>query len=256
MTDTIAVVSDHQIPFHDKASIAATNKYLKALKPDGVIINGDFMDFPALSLKFKRARADKGQIAEELEEGKQQLRDLRAAVGKNSDIWFLEGNHDMRWRTYIEERADELGPLVDDWLTLTTALELDKLNIEFRTGWDTGSAIWERDGLVVTHGSWHSKTSAAKNHRDHYGSALFAHIHRPTLDAKTTHDGRVQIARSTGALCNIHGDKLPPRASNTPSTDSVQGFAVIHFGATRYQVHLLDIVNNTVTGLDGKEYTA
>lgn len=253
MTDRVAVVADHQIPFHDEAAIGAVNAYLRVLRPDLIIINGDFMDFPSLSTKFKRNHSDRGQLAVELAEGQRQLAALRKAA-RGADIIYNEGNHELRWRTYIEERADELSPLVPNWLNLKTALEMDKYGVEFREGWDTGGALWERGGLVVTHGNWHAKGTAARSHREYYGSALFSHVHRPTMDSVSGYDGGVHIARSTGCLCNVSGPNLPPRASTTPTADSVQGFAVVDFGATRYQVHLLEVVEGVVLGLDGKEY--
>ncbi len=255
MTDNVVVVADQQIPFQDDAAIGAVNKYIHALKPDEIIINGDFMDFPTLSTKWAVKSVDRGQLIPQLETGKEHLRELRR-VAKRADIVYLEGNHDMRWRSYIEARADELSPLVPEWLNLSTALEMDKLGIEYRAGWDSGDAYWERAGLVVTHGNWHAKTSAARSHREYYGSALFSHVHRPTMDGVSGFDGSVHIARSTGCLCNVSGPNMPPRASTTPTADSVQGFALIQFGKSRYQVHLLDVIDGVVLGLDGKEYRA
>ena len=254
MTHTVLVVADHQIPYHDAAAIEAVHKYAKVLRPDEVIINGDFMDFPQLSTKFKRDRSMRYALEDDLALGKGVLKDLRKAVGKRAVITYLEGNHELRLRSFVKEQADALEPLLDSTLTVQHLLELDSMGIGFIPGWDTGSSYWERDGLMVTHGNWHAKTTAAKSHMNYYGSVLFSHVHRPTISGETPYTGTPRLARSTGCLCAVRGHQQPPRAGTTPGSDWVQGFAVIHFGLKRYQVHILDIVDGIVTGLDGKEY--
>lgn len=254
MTHTVLVVADHQIPYHDPAAIEAVHKYAKVLRPDEVVINGDFMDFPQLSTKFKRNHTTRYALEDDIDAGIEILTDLRKSVGKRCRITWLEGNHCLRLRTFVTEKADAFEPLLNSALSIPTLLGLDKLDIEFRVGWDTGEARWERDGLVVTHGNWHAKTTAAKSHMNYYGSVVFAHVHRPMIYGETPYTGTPRIARSFGCLCAVRGHQQPPRAGTTPGSDWVQGFGVLHFGDKRYQVHSLDIVEGIVTGLDGKEY--
>jgi predicted phosphodiesterase len=255
MAYTVAVLADHQIPYHDEDAIEAVNKYLHVLKPDEIVINGDFMDFPMLSTKFKRNHTTRYALQTDIDEGKYVLQSHRKAAPKAKITW-LEGNHELRLRSFVEEQADAFEPLLDTSLAIPTLFELDKYKVDWVQGWDTGNALWERDGLRITHGSWHSKSSAAKSHMGYYGSVIFAHIHRPTIYGETDYSGVPQIARSVGCLCNVSGDKQPPRAGTTPGSDWIQGFGIVHFGAKRYQVHSLDIINGTVIGLNGKEYHA
>lgn len=254
MTDTAVVISDQQIPFQDPLSNAAVLDYARALKPKTVIINGDFMDFPTLSTKFAARRADVGKLNDELAQGREYLSQLRQAVGRKAEIVFNEGNHEARWWTYVESQAAAFVPLTDEWLTVATALKLDKFDIRYRDGYYEGRALWERDGLVVTHGNWHGKSTHGKQHQAYYGSVLYGHLHRPGITSSTNYRGETHIAWSTGCLCNIEGPNMPPRKGTTPTSDSVQGFAVVHFGSRRYQVHLLDIIKHTVVGLNGREY--
>ena len=253
MAHTVAVLADHQIPYHDEGAIEAGNKYIYDLKPDEIVINGDFMDFPMLSTKFRRNHTTRYALQTDLDEGKYVLKSHRKAAPK-AKITLLEGNHELRLRSFIEEQADVLEPLLDTALNVESLLGLDTLDIDWVQGWDTGKALWKREGLIITHGSWHSKASAAKSHMGYYGSVIFAHIHRPTIYGETDYTGVPQIARSIGCLCNVSGDKQPPRAGTTPGSDWIQGFGVVHFTDKRYQVHSLDIINGSVIGLNGKEY--
>ena len=255
MAYTAVVIADHQIPYHDTDAIEALNKYIHAVKPDEIVINGDFMDFPMLSTKFRRNHTTRYALQQHLDEGKYVLKSHRKAA-PNAKITLLEGNHELRLRSFVEEQADALEPLLDTALSVESLLGLDEYGVDWIPGWDTGKAIWERDGLMITHGSWHSKSSAAKSHLAYYGSTIFAHIHRPTIAAETDFFGVPKIARSVGCLCNIAGDNQPPRAGTTPGSDWVQGFAVVHFGDTRYQVHSMDIIKGEIIGLNGKTYRA
>ena len=253
MAYTVVVLADHQIPFHDEKAIEAVNKYMRVLKPDEVVINGDMMDFPMLSTKFRRNHTTRYALQKDIDEGKYVLKSHTKAAPKAKFEW-LEGNHELRLRSFVQEQADAFEPLLETSLALPSLLGLRELGVEWTGGWDEGSALWERDGLVITHGNWHAKTTAAKNHMQYYGSVIFSHIHRPTIYAENDYTGTPHIARSIGCLCNVRGPKQPPRAGTTPGSDWVQGLGVIYFTKNRYQVYTPDIIDGVLIGLDGKEY--
>ena len=130
MAYTVAVLADHQIPYHDENAIEAVNKYIHDLKPDEIVINGDFMDFPMLSTKFRRNHTTRYALQQDLDEGKYVLKSHRKAAPK-AKITLLEGNHELRLRTFIEEQADVLEPLLDSALNVESLLGLDELGIEW-----------------------------------------------------------------------------------------------------------------------------
>ena len=52
--ETIVVVPDLQIPYHDKRAVQGVTNYIERTKPDQVVVLGDMLDFAYLSTKFLR----------------------------------------------------------------------------------------------------------------------------------------------------------------------------------------------------------
>lgn len=253
MSHTVAIVADAQIPFHDERSLDAVYSYLRALKPDEVIINGDWLDFPGLTTKFARSAASINNLSNELDEGRYTLGELRTAVGRNASMTYLEGNHEFRVSTLVNERADGLSSLLDHELSMPNLLGLDKLRIEYRPGWRDGTAFWQRDGLTVLHGNYHG-AAAARRHWEMYGSCVFSHVHKPMVFGLGNISGPHK-AISTGCLCNVSGPNMPPRGGTTAQTDWLQGIVVVRFAPSGiYNMFEVGINDHTLIGLDGKEY--
>src|SRR3990167_2176768 len=177
----VLIASDQQIPFHDTRAIAAVHKYMADFQPDVIIHNGDLLDFADLTTKFLRDARNRGQTKKHIETARDMLKE-ELALAPKAKIIILEGNHEDRIRVLVQEQADGLEPFLADELSLARMLALPR--VEFRGGYQSGSAYWEHNGLVVTHGSSSAK-NAAEVMLNQEGSVIFGHTHRESLTERT-----------------------------------------------------------------------
>ncbi len=100
-----AVISDIHFDLHHKPTWRAFKKWVAAVKPDGIIINGDFVDFGMLSRYIQRAGAPFNAIAQ-IQCFVDEANWLRQHTNR---LVVIEGNHDERWeRVIYGERAQQL----------------------------------------------------------------------------------------------------------------------------------------------------
>lgn len=249
---TAVVLSDEQVPSHDRALIdGPVKRYLTDVQPDWIIHNGDFLDFPDLSTKYKRKAVNRGKLVQELDEAKRILKQERKAC-PNADIILLPGNHEERLYNLIEERAEALEPLISGVLSLECLLDAKNIGVKIAGRWSEGTAEWERNGLVVTHGEFHGANAARRNLQT-FGSVIFGHVHKHQVDSFTNRES-TSAAWSPGALCNAVGANQPPGVQNHNYRNVQQGFATVFFGRQGYTVYSTLVVNGGFIGPNGKEY--
>ena len=249
----VVVMSDEQVPFQDDRAIAVVHKYIRDVQPDVIIHNGDLLDFPGLTTKFARKQANRGTLRSELDTAIGILKTERLYAPK-AKIIVLEGNHEDRVRVLVEERADGLEPLLAGELSLARLLTAAELGVEVVGGYQNGTAYWEHNGLVVTHGSSSAK-NAAEVMLNQEGSVVFGHTHHEALFARTNRDGPHK-AWGFGCLCNVSGPNTPPRSGHSTVVNWQQGFGIIRFGRRCYNVYPIGITNGGFVSPEGKEYVS
>jgi len=182
-------------------------------------------------------------------------------LSPNSEIKYLEGNHEKRLSKTISENAifayglkaaDNLKGYAA--LSVPNLLGLDKLNVEYFGSYPEGE-IWINDnlrvshGLVVRTGSGESVKEVLKNARC---SEIFGHIHRLELASKTIHGKNKSVtytAFSPGCFCKLDGS-VP---SFKGKENWQNGFGVVEYedGNGLFQIHQYSI-NNGITLFDGE----
>lgn len=122
--DNILFLTDCQIPFHDISALQCALKYGKEQQVNTVYLNGDIVDFYALSdyEKEKRLR----DLKAEIEMTREFLCILRELF-PNAQIYYKDGNHEERWSRYIRSRAPDFEGLGE--LEFASMFHLDKYNI-------------------------------------------------------------------------------------------------------------------------------
>ena len=95
------VLADAHVPHHDSKAYGCALGIIKELKPDRVVINGDFLDLESLS-RHPKSQPDLAKLAEELYAGNLALDALQTAAG-SADVVYLEGNHEGRARRFEAE---------------------------------------------------------------------------------------------------------------------------------------------------------
>lgn len=109
MTKRVAVVSDLQVPFHDRKAVKAVIQFICDWRPDEVVLIGDNLDFPQPSRWNKNTRGEfEGSIYEDSEYFKKNiLAPLRE--GYDGPVGAHEGNHCLRPREYLEKYSPALA---------------------------------------------------------------------------------------------------------------------------------------------------
>lgn len=104
----VIVASDaHYWPGEPSTAHRALVKFCKTLKPKAVVMNGDVLDFAAISRHPPIGWETQPTVIEEIEVAKERLHEVELAAGRGvQKIWTL-GNHDARFETRLATVAPE-----------------------------------------------------------------------------------------------------------------------------------------------------
>ena len=223
---TWVVLNDLQIPFQDKPVLALVLRFIKDLRPHGVILNGDVVDNYSIS-NFNKDPLKRADLQREVDEAGALMMQLTG----HERIW-LGGNHEDRLRRYLWDHPEIAGL---EALTFEALFNVKKYGFTF---YPYGKQ-WMLGKLMVTHGFMvrsHSGVSA-KAHFERLGtSVLIGHTHRLGIYYKTNVRGQ-HAAYENGCLC-----RLDPEYVQSP--DWQQGFSVVTVGDGGYfAVQQIPILN-------------
>jgi len=230
LTDYAVVGSDFHFGCHDEPSINIFLEVIRQIKPRTIILNGDTMDFLAIS-KYPKDIHRCWSLQDERIAYHSFLDNLIEVAG-GADIYETVSNHsgqsvDGRWRRYLSERLGELSCLPD------IADKLSYENIFMGTYQDFVSHVdyVALNDLIVTHGTTVRKNGgqSARGEIDKWHtSILHGHTHRigSSCQRVPTIAGRPEqqlIGIEGGCLCNLD----PVYGSNL---NWQKGFNIISLG--------------------------
>ena len=199
-------------------------KIAKALKVDGIIMNGDVIDGARIS-RHPSIRSSKApKIEKEIDTAKKWLRLLPNVKYK---LWTL-GNHDIRIDNYIAANASELDGYI---------LSLH----EHFTDWDFSFAF-DINGTEVRH-RFRAGIHSGYNNALHSGiNIITGHTHQLQVTAMRDRRGS-RWGVETGMMADPAGPQFQ-YSEGTPSR-SQQGFAVISFDedGTMFPPELCEMIN-------------
>lgn len=202
---SVAVLSDLHIPYHDVRLIKAALEALDKWKPDTILLNGDILDFEAIS--HWDSSPDRPDTKMELALGREFFTHMRQRYRKARIIYKL-GNHDERFEKYLRTKSPQLYNIPEVQMSWQVAMGLNDLGVEV-VG-DQKAVMLGK--LYVYHGH-EGKVSgihAAKNLLTKVGvNALAGHVHRITEASDKSVDGRHIFAWTMGCLCNQSPDYAP-----------------------------------------------
>jgi predicted phosphodiesterase len=220
------VIGDIHIPHHDLAAVEIALAHGEREKADCIILNGDLLDFYALSFWEKDPRLV--DFADEIERGKLFLEALRGRFPR-AQIWYKEGNHEERLVRYCWSRCPELFGVRDgagrEMLSLATLLDCDEYDVNVV---DNRQPIRCGEHLHILHG--HEFRAPFVNPvnpaRGLYlrakCNAICGDLHQTSQHTETGLTHTVSTW-SHGALCDLH-----PRYS--PLNKWNLGFSVVRLG--------------------------
>lgn len=138
------ILSDTQIPFEDRRSINSFTKWLEENGATSLTIIGDFLDVPGPA-RWNRGTAEEftSNLQAECDKAKDYLKNIRAAY--DGPIYFHEGNHEKRIKSYITNKAPAFASL--EGLRIPKLLGFDEFDIYLAGIYNDIAPGW-----VTTHG--------------------------------------------------------------------------------------------------------
>jgi len=218
----VIVVSDLQVPYHDKRAVAALAQFITDIKtPDDVVLSiGDEMDFQTVSrwsagtpLEYERS------IARDRDATVQVLKDLQVDH-------MIRSNHTDRLFNKVMRSAPGLLGLPE--LELTNFLRLPELGVTFHpNGWDKVAPGW-----VALHGDEAGVSQVAGQTAQGLAkktgmSVVCGHTHRLGLQPYSTSVGgtltRTLWGFEVGNLMDLRQAKYTKGIANWQ-----QGFGILY----------------------------
>lgn len=240
MTSTV-IISDTQIPYNDRRATKALINFVGSYQPDEVVQIGDLMDFPQPSRWSKDTAAEfQGSVFADCEYAK---KNFLAEIRKVYDGPFkvVEGNHDLRPRTYLAKYAPALAE--SNAFNLDKLLDFEGFGIELITGFYDFAPGW-----VMTHGhvggialsriAGNTALNAAKR----FGkSVIMGHTHRLGQGAHTTGYGGDIEKTVYGVEVGNLMDQKSAQYLKGATGNWQKGFGIAHINNTEVRVELIPI---------------
>ena len=249
-TYSVLVLPDIHVPYEDKRTIAAVERYMAANTFDHYIQLGDLGDYQWASSHDKDypLRTEGLRIQTQYEQINEMLsRHEELLLGNNPDcrMTLLEGNHEYRVEAYME-RNPELAGLVG----VERSLVLAERGAEWVRCYSLGQS-YKLGKCLFHHGKSISPTHAKRMVEDYGHNIVYGHTHDVAVQPKVQLGRDATIAgRSIGFL----GRYDMPYIVHNP-TKWQQAFAVMYFQPSgAFNIFVVEIFNHSFTAPDGKFY--
>jgi predicted phosphodiesterase len=202
----ILLIGDIHVPYHNIQALTLALKYGLEREVNTILLNGDIIDFYAISRFEKDPR--KRNFGHEVLMTRQLLTTIRKLFPKAA-IYYKCGNHDVRYDHYIMRNAPDL--LGMDEFSFESLMNLDKLDIKFIPD----KQIIHAGRLTILHGhelgmSVFSPVNIARGlflrAKD---SALCGHHHQASEHSEPNINGKLTTCWSVACLCELHPDYMP-----------------------------------------------
>ena len=198
-TRRLLILADIHVPYHDNQAIEAALAYGEKFKPDTVLINGDGIDFEAISRFQKDPRGP--TTKQELQMYGGLLAHISARFPRTKKKKRI-GNHEERWEHMLWLRPDLLDLTEFLWEKWACIAENDFEVIRGRRPIMAGQ-------LPIWHGHEKGKQLSAPVNQargmflKYLCSALESHGHRQSEHTERTADDHHYSCWSTGCLCGL-----------------------------------------------------
>lgn len=233
----VLIIGDIHLPYHDIEACKIALRTGKDRGVNGILINGDLIDFAGISRHEKDWR--QRSVANEFEAARKFLVILRKMF-PNAKIVFKEGNHDERWEKWLFNKAPEIFD--DPEFTLSSRLRLGELGIEMVQDKKPVSL----GKLISLHGHEMFGGSGGVNPaRATFLKTLcdivVNHYHKTSQHTSTTMNGNVVSVNSLGCLCGLTPHYMPINQHNLGF-----GHCEVDLKTGEYYLDNLKIINGKV----------
>jgi len=225
-SERIGVLSDIHVPFHNNPALTCALAHFKKRRIDTILLNGDTIDFYALS-RFEKDPRER-DTAYELKMVGQLLDYIREKFPKARLIW-KDGNHDERWMSYMRVKAPELLDIPQ--FQFSAIMKFADRGMEYVTD----KRLILAGGLTILHGHEYRQAILAPVNaaRGFFlkakASTLTGHLHQSSEHTEPTVRGKMITCFSAGALCDLHPAYMPLNRWN-------HGFAIVNLKGEDFEV--------------------
>ncbi len=231
------LLSDIHVPYHDAKALEIALEFGDQFKPDNIYLNGDTIDFYAISRWEKDPEVR--NLSQELERTRQLLMHLRARYGDDTRIIWKNGNHEDRWEKYLWNKAPELCGVSE--YELKHILRFDEYDVDFvHSRQKTKAGRY----LTIIHGheilSAHDPVNFARTLCNKARvSTIAGHKHKSSEHTEKNADDEFITCWSVGCLQELHPDYAPMNQWNL-------GFATVKLKGNDFEVDNYRIVDGKV----------
>lgn len=210
------IIGDLHHPYHSQRCVALLFSFLEWLKPETIILNGDIIDFYALS-RFDKNPKRITSLQQDVDITVDFIKNIRHIL-PDVEVIYLEGNHETRLDRWLVKHP-EVSSLRA--LSVQNLLELDHYGIEYIKYDDW----FYRHNFLFHHGDIVRQKSAytANFQMDKWRvSGICNHTHRLGASYLTTF-GFEGVWYENGCLCQRHQEYT------SGVNNWQQGFSVFHW---------------------------
>lgn len=201
-TERILFIPDVHVPFEDRRAFDLMIRVARALRPETIVILGDFADMWAVSAHDK-SPSRRDSLESEMLAVEQRLNEIDS-LGARRKV-FCEGNHEERLTRHITQRAPELF----DFVSFPKIHKLDERGwtwVPYREHHKIGK-------IFVTHDLGEAGIYAAARARQTMGgNVVIGHVHRASVNYGSTAEGTGHVSASFGWLGDTEQAKYLPAA--------------------------------------------
>lgn len=238
--EKVVFIGDIHIPFHEEKIIKTVIKFIHSFKPNHIFLLGDVLDFYSIS-SYDKEPSRITSLQTDINITKDLLKTIRKD-NKNSEITYLEGNHEHRLQKYLWKHP-EISSL--NALNIKNLLNLDEYNIKYINQHKT--KVFHK--FVIEHGSLIRQQSAytAKAMLMKRGiSGISGHTHRLGTHYASNMNGNF-VWYENGCLSNLNPDFVIGKP------DWMHGFSVGYIKRKTLSIEQIPILNKKIM-YDGIEY--
>lgn len=242
----VLVIPDCQIPYHDKLSMRAVERYMADEEWDEVVYIGDFMDFHQLA-KFTKDEPEAltKTLASDYEAANAILNLHQEITPECKKRTFIMGNHEDRVRKFAE-----LHPQLKGIIDVDVNLGLKERGFKVVKSYPDGEV--HKIGKAYFHHGLYTSANHAKKMCEAFGVSIFyGHTHDIQLHSKVLWGkDKTIVGQSLGCLCRYDLDYV-----GTKPTNWQQAITTFYFRPNGfYNYYVSSIFNHQFTAPNGKTY--
>jgi len=213
------VASDCHRPFHCRKAWAIFTALVEQEKPKYIVLNGDYVDFYALS-RHDKDPARIVQFEYELTVAREGLRELEQ-LAPQAKLIYIDGNHEDRLRRYLWTKAPELSASI----TTPGLLDLSRwTHVGYKKHWRLGK-------MHYTHDVGATGRQAVARALDTYQHCVTTgHSHRFQTIVEGNALGESKVSASYGHMCDV--DQVDYMHEAKAKKDWAVGFGVFWHDTT------------------------